>query len=175
MIISKSNLQSYLTNRISRLARHHTVKDGVRWFKILICQPHATEGFIVKDIDTAPSIHEYLGELIPSNLRCHHQCQMTRIINPGRMILSTPQDGLFRPAQVTGHRRFNGVNCPFVQLLIALAQARGEDMVLPTIQLLRVALVTRLLLLLLIPLMIVTTLVTLIALIAMSALITVKS
>ena len=49
-----------------------------------------------------------------------------------------------------------------MKLLIALAQASGEDMILPTIQLLRVALVTRLLLLL-IPLMIITTLVALIA------------
>ena len=54
--------------------------------------------------------------------------------------------------QVTGHRRFNGVHRPFVQLLVAFAQAHGEDMVLSTIQLLRVALVTRLLLLLLITL-----------------------
>ena len=59
-----------------------------------------------------------------------------------------------------------------MKLLIALAQASGEDMILPTVQLLRVALVTRLLLLLLIPLVIITTLV---SLIAMSALITVKS
>ena len=60
-----------------------------------------------------------------------------------------------------------------MKLLIALVQASGEDMVLPAIQLLRVALVTRLLLLLLlIPLIVITTLV---ALIAMSALITVKT
>ena len=64
------------------------------------------------------------------------------------------------------------IHCPSMKLLITLAQAHGEDMVLSTIQLLRVALVTRLLLLLLAPLMIITTLV---ALIAMSALITVKS
>ena len=62
-----------------------------------------------------------------------------------------------------------------MKLLIALAQTCGEDMVLPTIQLLRVALVTRLLLLLLTPLMIITTLVALIALIAMSALIAMKT
>ena len=100
---------------------------------------------------------------------------MTRIINPGWMILLTPHDGLFRPAQVTGHRRFNGLHCPFMKFLIVLAQASGEDMVLPTIQLLRVALVTRLLLLLLIALMIITTLIALIALIDMSALITMKT
>ena len=99
---------------------------------------------------------------------------MTRIINPGWMILSTPHNGLFRPAQVTGRCRLNGIHCPFTKLLIALAQASGEDMILPTIQLLRVALVTRLLLLLT-PLMIMTTLVALSALIAMSALITLKS
>ena len=59
-----------------------------------------------------------------------------------------------------------------MKLLIALVQASGEDMIVPTIQLLWVALITRLLLLLLIALMIITTLV---AQIAMSALITVKS
>ena len=100
---------------------------------------------------------------------------MTRIINPRWMILSTPHNDLFRPAQVTGHRQYNRVRCPFMKLLIALAQASGEDMILPTIQLLRVALVTRLLLLLLISLMIITTLVALTALIAMSTLITVKT
>ena len=61
-----------------------------------------------------------------------------------------------------------------MKLLIALVQASGEDMILPTIQLLRVALATRLLLLL-IPLMIITTRAALTALIAMSALITLKS
>ena len=73
-----------------------------------------------------------------------------------------------------GHRRFNGVHCPFVQLLVAFAQARGEDMVLPTIQLLRVALVTRLLLLL-VALMIIATMVTLITLIVVSTLIAVEA
>ena len=61
-----------------------------------------------------------------------------------------------------------------MKLLIALAQARGEDMLLPTIQLLRAALVTRLLLLLLTPLMIIATLVTLITLIVMSTLIAIE-
>ena len=61
-----------------------------------------------------------------------------------------------------------------MKLLIALVQTSGEDMILPTVQLLRVALVTRLLLLLLIPLIVITTLVALIALVAMSALITGK-
>ena len=170
MLISKSHLQSYLTNWACRFTRHHAMKDGVRRFKILICQPHATEGFIITDVDTAPPIHEHLGELIPSNLRCHHQCQMTRIINPGRMILSTPHNGLFRSAQVTGHRRFNRVHCPFMKLLIALAQASGENMIVPTIQLLRVTLITRPLLIPLIILLIITTLVVLITLIALIAL-----
>ena len=134
-----------------------------------------TEGFVIKDIDTTPPIHEYLSELITSHLRRHHQCQMTRIVNPGWMILSTAHDRLLRPAQVMGHRRFNGVHCPLMKLLIALAQTSGEDMILPTIQLLWVALITRLLLLLLIALVIITTLVALIALIAMPALVTVKT
>ena len=101
---------------------------------------------------------------------------MTRIVNPRWMIVSTPHNGLLGPAQITGHRRFNGIHRPFMKLLIALVQASGEDMMLSTIQLLRVALVTRLLLLLLlIPLIIMTTLVALIALIAMSTLVTVKA
>ena len=62
-----------------------------------------------------------------------------------------------------------------MKLLIALAQACGEDMVLPTIKLLRVALVTRLLLLLLIPLMVVSSLVALVPLIDVSGLIALKS
>ena len=62
-----------------------------------------------------------------------------------------------------------------MKFLIALVQASGEDMILPAIQLLWVALVTRLLLLLLISLVIITTLAALIALIVMPALITVKT
>ena len=151
------------------------MEDRIGRLKIFICQPHATEGFIIMDIDTIPPIHEYLSELITSHLRRHHQRQMTRIVNPGRMIFSTPHDWLLRPAQVTGHRRFNGIHCPFMKLLIALAEASGEDMILPTIQLLWVALITRLLLLLLIALMIITTLVSLITLIVMSTLITVEA
>ena len=50
-----------------------------------------------------------------------------------------------------------------MKLLIAFAQASGEDMILPTIQLLRVALVTRLLLIPLIILLVITTLVVLVA------------
>ena len=130
------------------------------------------KSFIIKDIDTTPSIHEYLSELITSHLRCHHQSQMTRIVNPGWMIFSTPHNRLLGPAQITGHRRFNGIHHPFMKLLIALVQASGEDMILSAIQLLRVALVTRLLL---IAMMIIATLVSLITLIVMSTLITVET
>ena len=98
---------------------------------------------------------------------------MTRIINPGRMILSAPHDGLVGPLQVTWYCRFNNINCPLVKLLITLAQASSEDMILPTIQLLRIALITRLLLL--IPLMVITSLIALITLIAMSGLMALES
>ena len=98
---------------------------------------------------------------------------MTRIVNPGWMIFSTPHNRLLGPVQVTGHGRFNGIHHPFMKLLIALVQASGEDMILSAIQLLRVALVTRLLLL--IALMIIATLVTLITLIVMSTLIAVEA
>ena len=97
------------------------MKDGVRRFKIFIRQSHAMEGFIIKDIDAAPSVHEYLGKLISSDLRCDHQSQVTRIINPGRMIFPTPHNGLLRPAQVMGNCRLNGVHNPFMELLIPLA------------------------------------------------------
>ena len=73
-----------------------------------------------------------------------------------------------------GHRRFNDIHRPFMKLLIALVQASGEDMILSAIQLLRVALVTRLLLLL-IALMIIATLIALITLTVMSTLITVEA
>ena len=49
-----------------------------------------------------------------------------------------------------------------MKLLIALAQASGEYMILPTIQLLQVTLITRLLLIPLIILLVLTTLVVLI-------------
>ena len=98
---------------------------------------------------------------------------MTRIVNPGWMIFSTPHNQLLGPAQITGHGRFNGIHYPFMKILIALVQASGEDMILSAIQLLRVALLTRLLLL--IALMIIATLVILITLIVMSTLITVEA
>ena len=69
-----------------------------------------------------------------------------------------------------GHSRFNRVDCPPLNLPVSLVQASGEDMVLPTTQLLWVALVTRLLLLLLV----VTTLVVSIILTIISARITIK-
>ena len=108
---------------------------------------------------------------------------MTRIVNPGWMIFSTPHNRLLGPAQITGHRRFNDIHRPFMKLLIVLVQASGEDMILSAIQLLRVALVTRLLLLLIalmiiatvIALMIIATLIALITLIVMSTLITVEA
>ena len=90
------------------------------------------------------------------------------------MIVSTPHTGLLGPAQITGHRRINRIHRPFMKLLIALVQASGEDMILSAIQLLRVALVTRLLLLL-IALMIIATLITLITLIVTSTLIAMES
>jgi len=55
------------------------------------------EGLIVQDVNAAPSIHEHLGELVTSHLRRHHQSQLTRIIDLGRVIFSAPYDWLFRP------------------------------------------------------------------------------
>ena len=98
IIISKSNLQSYFTNRVCWLTRHHTVKDSVRWFKIFISQSHAMESFIIKDIDVASSVHEYLSEFVSSNLRSNYQRQVTRIINPGRVILTALENRMFRPS-----------------------------------------------------------------------------
>ena len=76
----------------------------------------------------------------------------------------TPHNGLLRPSQVTGNRRLNGIHSPFMELLIPLAKTRGEDVVLPTIQLLRIILITGLLLLL-IPLIILLVVTTLMALV----------
>ena len=74
-----------------------------------------------------------LVNLYPPNLRGHHQGQVTRIVNPGWVILSTPQDGLLRPAEILRHRQFNRVYCPLVKLLITLTQTSSEDMILPAI------------------------------------------
>ena len=64
------------------------MKNSVGLFKTLISQPHPAERLIVEDVDAAASIHEYLSEFISTNLRRHYQGQVTRIINPGWVILS---------------------------------------------------------------------------------------
>ena len=69
-------------------APHHGNSIGLA--EVLINQPHATESFIIKDIDAASSIHEYLSKFIAPNLRRHHQTQVTQIVNPARVIHSTP-------------------------------------------------------------------------------------
>ena len=97
------------------------MKNSAGLFKIFIRQSHPAERLIVKDVDAATSIHEYLSKLVPTNLRYHYQSQVTGIINPGRVILSTPHNGLLRPSQVTGNRRLKGVHIPFMELLIPLA------------------------------------------------------
>src|SRR4051812_48994211 len=167
MTIAEDHFKGYLTNRVRRLARHHPVEHSIGRFEILIYQSHATEGLIIQDVNAAPSVHEHLGELITSHLRCHHQCQLTRIINPGRMIFSAPYDRLFRPAQILRRGRFNGTNCPPLKLSIPFIQACSKDMILSTTQLFRVALITGLLLS-------VTTLITLIILAVLSARITLE-
>ena len=50
------------------------------------------------EVITLSSIHEHFSELVSPNLRGYHQGQMTWIINPGRVILSAPQNRLLRPA-----------------------------------------------------------------------------
>ena len=106
------------------------------------------ESFIVKDIDVAASVHVYFSEFVSSNLRLHHQRQVTRIINPGQVILTAPENRVFRPSQVTGYRWLNGVHSSLMKLLIPFTQTGGENVVLPTIQLFWMALITGLLLLL---------------------------
>ena len=96
------------------------MKKSVRRLKNLVSQTHMMKSIVVKDIDAAASIHEYFSELVPSNLRRHHQRQVTWIINPGRVILTAPENRVFRPSQVTGNRQLNGVYCPFMELLIPL-------------------------------------------------------
>ena len=65
--------------------------------------------------------------------------------------------------------RLNSIHNPLVNLLISLAQTSGEYMILPTIQLLWVTLITRLLLISLIILLAITTLVVLVALIILKS------
>ena len=48
------------------------MKKRVRRLKILVSQTHTTKSFVVKDIDTAASIHELLSEFVTSNLRRNH-------------------------------------------------------------------------------------------------------
>lgn len=97
------------------------MENSVRRLKIFVGQSHVTKSFIVKDIDVAASVHVYFSEFVSSNLRLHHQRQVTRIINPGQVILTAPENRVFRPSQVTGYRWLNGVHCPFMELLIPLA------------------------------------------------------
>ena len=106
------------------------------------------EGLIIKDVNAATSIHEHLSKLITPNLRHHHQSQMTRIINLGRVVFPTPYDRLLRPSQITWNRRFNSIHNPLMKFLVPFAQTSGEYMILPTVQLLWVTLIPRLLLLL---------------------------
>ena len=89
----------------------------------------------------------HFSELISTNLRRHHQSQMTRIIDSGRMIFPTPHYRLFRPPQVAWNRRLNGIYCPLMKLLISLTQTGGKHMILSTAKLLWIGLITPLLLL----------------------------
>ena len=72
------------------LTRNHSMKNSVGRLKTFVSQPHATEILIIEDVDTTASVHEYFSEFISTNLRCHHQGQVTRIINRGRVIFPTP-------------------------------------------------------------------------------------
>src|SRR4051812_5327771 len=147
MIISKNHLQCYLAHRICGFAWYYAMKNRIGRPKILVLESHTAKSVIIQYIDAATPVHEDLGELISSNLRCHHQSQLTRIIHLRRVILSTPCDWLFQPPQIPGRGRFNIVNSPFPDLLVPFVQASGKHMVLATIQLLRMALIARLLLL----------------------------
>ena len=71
------------------------MKNSVGRLQILISQPHAPKGLIIEDIDAATPVNEYLSEFISTNLRCYHQGQLTRIIDPWRVILFAPYNGLF--------------------------------------------------------------------------------
>ena len=70
------------------------MKYSVGLSKTLISQSHPAERLIVEDVDAAASIHEYLSEFVSTNLRRHHQRQVTRIIDPGWVILSAPHNRL---------------------------------------------------------------------------------
>ena len=129
------------------LTRHNTMKNNVGLFKTLISQPHTTEGLIIEDVDATASVDEHLSELIHPNLRSHHQGQVTRIINPGRMIFPTPHNRLLRPSQILWNRRLNSIHIPLMKLLVSLAQTSSKHMILSTIELLWIGLVSPLLLL----------------------------
>ena len=70
------------------------MKNSVGLFKTLISQFHPAERLVVEDVDAAASIHEYLSEFVSTNLRCHYQSQVTRIIDPEWVILSAPHNRL---------------------------------------------------------------------------------
>ena len=90
VLISKGYFQLDLTNWIRRLTGHHAMENSIGLAEVLINQPHTTEGLIIEDVDATTSIHGHFSEFISTNLRCHHQGQVTRIINPGRVIFPTP-------------------------------------------------------------------------------------
>ena len=72
MLISKSDLQVYLTDQIRRFTRYHAVKNSVGLSELLVCQPHATKGLIIQDIDTTAAVHEDFGEFVATHLWCYH-------------------------------------------------------------------------------------------------------
>ena len=90
MLISKGYLQLNLTHWIHRLTKHYSMENSVRRLKVFISQPHTSESLIIQDVDDTASVHEHLSEFISTNLRCHYQGQVTRIVNPGRVMLPTP-------------------------------------------------------------------------------------
>ena len=70
------------------------MENSVGRLKKFISQAHATESLIIKDVDATASVHEYFSEFISTNLRCHHQGQVTQIVNPGRVIFPAPHNRL---------------------------------------------------------------------------------
>ena len=76
---------------------------------------------VIEDVGATASIHEHLSELISTNLGCHHQGQVTRIINPGRVIFPTPPNMLLRPSQITWNRRFNSIHNSLTKFLVPFA------------------------------------------------------
>ena len=123
------------------------MKNSRRRLKIFVNQIHTAKSIILKDIDTTASIHKHLCKLVSSHLRSNHQSQLTRIVNPGRVILTAPYDRLLTPPQISRNLRLNRVHYPLMNFLISFAQNCGEHMTLTTIQLFWIALITRMLLL----------------------------